>query len=112
MKYGFWRSMAPIAAVVAVVFGVLVFLAFGRSHTKTVTVTQTKVETRNVVRQGRFTTPQSLFNFLHPNNAQGVKCPAWVPKNSACFTFNGVKFFVFLAMPASATHPATSAAAS
>ena len=99
MKLGIWRQLGPLAAIVAAVLGMLVWAAFGRDHTKTMTVTKT------VTKQApnpKFSGPQSLADFLHPNTAQQVKCPGFVPKGSACFQFGGTDFFVFLAMPQSA----------
>lgn len=98
------KQIAVGCAIVAVVFGTLVFLAFGQNHTKTVTETKTVTQTVTKVKRvnAAFSTPQSLAAFLHPNTAQQVKCPSFVPKGSVCFQFGGNNFFVFLAMPASA----------
>jgi hypothetical protein len=79
----------------AVVFGVLVFMAFGRDHTKVVTKTRTQVV--NTRFDGTIT---SLTSYLAPTAGGKVECPASVPKNAVCYQLGGANFFVFVAMPA------------
>lgn len=90
--------------MIAVAIAVLVYLAFGVSHTKT--VTQTKVVTRTLVKRTaapRFDgTLSSLVEFLHPDTGRPVKCQANFPRHSICVQLGAAKWFVFFAAPASA----------
>jgi hypothetical protein len=86
--------VVPYAALaaVALLLGGLVWAAFGRNHTRTVTVTKTV----NL----RYTGVASLAEFLGFPAQQGA-CPQGAfPAHTVCVQFNAPRFYVFAAAPA------------
>lgn len=88
-----------LLGVVAVAFAGLLWAAFGRDHTRTVTVVQTKTVTRTVRVAGHYSGVSSLIEFLQPQQAAQAACPKGVPAGTKCFNISSRNYYVFLAAP-------------
>lgn len=93
---GHWVVAAGLCGAVAL----LVFLAFGRDHVRTVTQTKTETVTRVSPSEASYAGVQSLADFLKAQTSKKVNCPKGVPAHTACYEFGGPNFYVFLAAPA------------
>jgi len=95
------RGHWVVAAALCGVMALLVWLAFGRNHTKT--VVQTRTVTRTVQVAGRAPafdgSPQTLANYMRPKTAQQMQsCPKGIT-NSTCYVFQSNNWFVLYAVP-------------
>ena len=95
---GHWVVAAGLCGVVAL----LVWLAFGRDHVRTVTQTRTETVTKVSPAMTRWNRDiQTLANYVHPQQATKIKCPKGVPATVACYVFNDPNFYMTVALPAS-----------
>jgi hypothetical protein len=95
------RGHWVLAAGLGLVVGVLVYMAFGQNHTKTVVQTKTVTRTVRVAGEAKAFdgTPQALAAYMKPKTAQQVQCPTSF-KNSTCFVFQTNDWFTLYVIPA------------